>query len=226
MPNGNLFPCREMSMKQACRRVTAGLFSILILFGAFETESAGSDLAGRVLAEINLARTDPQAFVGFLRDFRSRFRGRSYRVPGSRDFVMTTEGVTAVDEAIRFLSRQKPLPSLAWSAGLAAAAAELVGEEGKSGATGHRGWRSGDPRQRIGRHGEWRGGIGESISYGPDEARLVVMQLIVDDGVPDRGHRRNLYRSSFAMGGVACGPHPVYGTMCVIDSAEWFREQK
>jgi uncharacterized protein YkwD len=185
---------------------------------------ARPDLAERVLPEINLARTDPQAYAGFIRNFRRQYQGNTYHLPGSRNVIMTTEGTRAVDEAIRFLSRQKPLPALARSEGLAAAAAELVSDEGESGVIGHRGGRSGDPRERIGRHGEWQGWIAENISYGPDEARLVVMQLIVDDGVPDRGHRKNFYSRDFRKAGVACGPHPVYRTMCVIDFAGGFRE--
>jgi len=42
-------------------------------------------------------------------------------------------------------------------------------------------------------------------------------QLIVDDGVADRGHREIVYSAELRFAGAACGPHPVYGTMCVID---------
>jgi uncharacterized protein YkwD len=185
---------------------------------------AGTNLAERVLPEINLARTDPRAYAGFIRNFRRQYQGTSYRLPGSHDVIMTAEGTRAVDEAISFLSRQQPLPALAWSEGLAAAAADLVRDEGESGAVGHRGGRSGNPRERIGRHGTWWGSIAENIGYGPDEARLVVMQLIIDDGVPDRGHRKNFFNRDFRKAGVACGTHPGYGNMCVVDFAGGFRE--
>jgi hypothetical protein len=54
---------------------------------------------------------------------------------------------------------------------------------------------------------------------------MIVMTLIVDQGVRDRGHRRNIFYRYFKVGGAACGPHARYGTMCVIDFAEGFVEK-
>ncbi len=65
-----------------------------------------------------------------------------------------------------------------------------------------------------------RGGdkyVAENIAYGPDEADLVVLQLIVDDGVADRGHRTIIYDGSYSYAGAACGGHAVYRHMCVIE---------
>jgi uncharacterized protein YkwD len=182
------------------------------------------DLAGQVLAEVNLARTSPRAYAGFLREFRGQFRGKYFVVPGSDTRMQTNEGVKAVDEAIKVLSRQKPLPPLAWSDGLAAAAAELVKEQGESGAIGHCGVQGPGMRERIHRHGKWNRESGESIGFGPNEARDMVIQMIVDDGVPDRGHRKNAFSTVFHTAGVACGPHPEFGNMCVIDFADQFKE--
>jgi uncharacterized protein YkwD len=47
----------------------------------------------------------------------------------------------------------------------------------------------------------------------------VVMNLIIDDGVPDRGHRKNIFSRAFATAGAACGPHSRFGNVCVIDFA-------
>ncbi|KAB0666065.1 CAP domain-containing protein [Oryzomonas japonica] len=181
-------------------------------------------LAGQVLGEINLARTAPRTYAAFLREFRNRFRGTYFLLPGSDTRMQTREGVKAVDEAIRYLSRQKPQPPLTWSAGLAAAAAELAEEQGRSGATGHTGLESHGMRERVDRHGKWSRQIAENIGYGPTEARNMVMQLIIDDGVPDRGHRKNTFSAVLRTAGVACGPHPSFGSMCVIDFADTFRE--
>src|SRR3546814_8101238 len=51
--------------------------------------------------------------------------------------IMTREGVAAVDEAIRDLRREGPLPTLAWSDPLARAAADHVAVQSRSGAVGH-----------------------------------------------------------------------------------------
>ena len=196
----------------------------LLLSLTAQASALDEHMARQVLDEINLARSAPRIYSGFLREFRSRFREKSYLLPGSTTWVKTSEGRGAVDEAIRFLSRQKPLPPLSWSDGLAAAAAELAVEQGISGATGHVGRQSGSLRERVERHGRWERQIGENIGYGPKSAREMVMQLIIDDGVKGRGHRNNFFAQSFTTAGVACGSHPHFDTMCVIDFSGGFRE--
>ena len=60
--------------------------------------------------------------------------------------------------------------------------------------------------------------IGENIAYGQySSARGMVINLIIDDGVQNRGHRKNQFDPTFAKAGVSCGSHPRYETMCVID---------
>lgn len=185
--------------------------------------SAEADLARQLLAETNLARTAPQRYANRLREFRKGFVGKAYRVPGTFNMVMTSEGTKALDEALRFLARQRPVPALSWSPGLAAAAADLVREQTASGETGH--GDAGGIRERIEGHGSWTATIGENISYGPDTARMVVMGLIIDDAVPNRGHRKNIFNRAFATAGAACGAHPLYRTICVMDFAGGFKER-
>lgn len=198
---------------------------MLILLLATGAEAATGDFGRQMLAETNVARTDPHRYAGYIKELRGYFVGKGYLTPGSAAMVITSEGVAALDEAIAFLSRQRPLPALSWSPGLARAAADLVREQAGSGATGHDGGKSGDIRQRIERHGTWTSGIAENIGYGPDTARLMVMELIIDDGVPDRGHRRNAFNATFTTAGAACGPHPLYRKMCVMEFAVGYRSK-
>ncbi|HEX9023120.1 MAG TPA: CAP domain-containing protein [Geobacteraceae bacterium] len=191
----------------------------LCLFLALPSFAVERGLSRQVVAEISLARKNPREYANYLKEFRGEFRGNAYLLPGKRAMVETREGVAAVDEAIRYLARQRPLPPLAWSARLAAAAGDLAGEEGASGAIGHHGRAAGGPVKRILRHGERPAAMGENIFYGRGDARLVVMSLIIDDGVPDRGHRKNIFSPAFTSAGAACGPHPRFGALCVIDFA-------
>jgi uncharacterized protein YkwD len=59
--------------------------------------------------------------------------------------------------------------------------------------------------------------VGETISFGPQDARTVIIDLVVDDGAPSRGHRQILLDDRFTVVGAACGPHTVYRYMCVLD---------
>ncbi len=197
---------------------------IVLLLSVTAAQASRGEMARELLAETNVARSDPARYVGYLKEMRGYFIGKGYRVPGSFNLVMTKEGVAAVDEAIAFLSRQRPISALSWSPGLARAAAELVREQAGSGATGHEGT-SGDLKQRIERFGAWQGSIAENIGYGPDTARRMVLELIVDDGVSDRGHRKNIFDPSFGTAGAACGPHPMYRNMCVIDFAVGYKSK-
>lgn len=183
------------------------------------------DFARQLLAETNVARTEPQRYAGYLRELRRHFEGKIYRAPGSVEMVVTVEGVAAVDDAIRFLEHQSPVPPLKWSPGLALAAADLVHEQAQTGDVGHTGHKSGDMERRIERHGSWQRRIAENVGYGPQTPRLMVMELIIDDNVPDRGHRKNIFGHAFTVAGAACGSHPVYRNMCVMDFAGAFQNK-
>ncbi|MBN8810932.1 MULTISPECIES: CAP domain-containing protein [unclassified Sphingomonas] len=173
-------------------------------------------LEAAVLTEINFARTRPRDYAERLRDYRKFFRGRIVRYPGNPDGLRTAEGTRAVDEAIRFLERQPPLEPIEPSALLARAARDHVREQGPSGRTGHISADGGNPRARVQRRvgGDY---VAEVITYGPPSAVEVVRQLIVDDAVPGRGHRRTLFAAEMRYAGIACGPHKGYRVMCVAD---------
>ena len=68
---------------------------IICVLLAFAAPAAAIDntLATQILAEINLARTEPRAYAGFVREFRRQFRGKYYLQPGSVVRVKTSEGV-------------------------------------------------------------------------------------------------------------------------------------
>ncbi|MDF7774027.1 CAP domain-containing protein [Sphingomonas sp. AOB5] len=194
---------------------------LLILLSALLAASAPPTpqitLETAVIAEINYARANPKAYANRLREYRKGFRGNTVYYPGNRDGLYTYEGVAAVDEAIRFLDRQTPLGPLRHAPLLARAARDHIDEQGPRGVTGHES-RNGDrAAQRVLKRG---GGtyVAENITYGPPSAAEVVRQLIVDDGVPGRGHRRVIYAGEFRFAGAACGGHRVYRHMCVIVS--------
>jgi uncharacterized protein YkwD len=177
-----------------------------------------------IVKEVNLARTNPGSYASWLRGTRQYYRGTQLRRPGEVP-IRTKEGLAAVDEAIRFLDKQKPVGSLALSRGLSLAARDLVAAQGASGDFGHKGPDGSTPSERIERHGQWESVIGENVAYGQRTARDVVAAFIVDDSVPGRGHRKNLFHAAFHVLGVDCGPHSTYGTTCAITFAGVFREK-
>jgi uncharacterized protein YkwD len=179
----------------------------------------------QVLVEMNLARTDPSGYARHIERQVRYFDGSLLRLPGEVA-LRTTEGAKAVREAAAALRGQSPLPALAASRGLSRAARDHVEDQGPRGRLGHSGSDGSDMTDRIERYGTWDGSVAENISYGSTTARDVVIGLLVDDGVPSRGHRANILSAKARFAGVACGRHTTYGTMCVIDFAGEYREAR
>jgi uncharacterized protein YkwD len=180
-------------------------------------------LAREIHEETNTARRDPFAYAEHLERMLPRFEENLLERPG-RAYLRTDEGPAAVREAIAALKGRHPLAPLRWSKGLTAAAADHVMDQGPIGGLEHRGTDGSDPAGRAGRYGRWIQGVAENIAYGENPAREVVIQLLVDDGVPDRGHRDNILDPGWGVAGIACGPHRRYQQMCVMDYAVRYEE--
>jgi hypothetical protein len=181
-----------------------------------------SELEQDVLAEINLARTAPGDYAAYVAAWRPYFEYKRLTLPG-KEPVRTAEGVAAVDDAVRFLEGAAAVGPLNPSRGMSAAARDHVTDMGPIGAIGHLGMDGSDTDERLSRYGDWASfkgeTIGEVICYGPTSAREIVIQLIVDDGVPSRAHRATLFEPTFRFAGVSCGPHAQFGSFCVVTFA-------
>jgi uncharacterized protein YkwD len=183
-----------------------------------------SPLENSVVREINMARTAPKDYASLLQQGKKYYDGKLLKLPRETP-ILTREGVGAVVEAIRFLHSMKSIYPLTPSKGMSLGAKDHVKDQGSSGASQHKGSDGSQPSDRVNRYGTWEKSIGENISYGSDKAQNIVMGLIIDDGVPGRGHRKNIFHSDFRVIGVACGPHPTFRTVCVITFAGGYKEK-
>jgi uncharacterized protein YkwD len=117
------------------------------------------------------------------------------------------------------------MPPLLPAKGLFFAAKDHANDTGPKGIAGHTGSDGSSAGQRINRYGEWNRGAGENISYGYNVGRDIVVQLLIDDGVPNRGHRNNILNKSFEYVGVAIGSHSIFTYLCVIDYANEYTDK-
>jgi uncharacterized protein YkwD len=179
-----------------------------------------------VLQELNRARTDPDGFAAQLEARLPHFRGNIFREPGAAVGVRTVEGASAVREAVRALRATRPLPPLRLSRGMSAGAADHVRDQGPPGGMGHAGRDRSSPAGRVSRYGRWFGAVSENIQYGrATNGHEVIADLLIDDGVADRGHRKNALDPVMHVAGIACGSHATYGQMCVIVHAVDYAER-
>ena len=168
---------------------------LMVLAGVARAEPG---LAPGVLAEINFIRTHPHDYAADLR------RG---------------EMTPATAEAIAFLESRPPAPPLRVETGLGASAASHAADQGRHDSFEHTGSDGSSPGERMRGEGVWAGLLAEEMSAGDMSAAGLVRQMIIDEDVPDRGHRNDLMDPTLKRAGVGCAPHPTYGTVCVVDLA-------
>jgi uncharacterized protein YkwD len=168
-----------------------------------------------ILDEINRLRASPSAYAGLV---------KKWRIPDETSYS-SEDAVRVLDEAVSELqSIRTERGELVLSRGLTRSAADHVHDSGGRGLVGHTGADGTSFRTRIERYGAWSGSSAENIAYGLKDPREVVIALLVDYGIKDRGHRKNLLNPFWRYVGISCGEHTVYGTMCVMDFAQSYRD--
>ncbi|MBE9060487.1 CAP domain-containing protein [cf. Phormidesmis sp. LEGE 11477] len=171
-----------------------------------------------IVAEHSRVRQNPQSYIPILEDYLASMDAQG-NIPGGCGHnctLLTHEGRPAVEEAIDFLRSQSPAGPVSKSSQVASVAKAHATDQ-VHGATGHNGSDGSSFFDRLNSFGIQSSGAGENIAYGPTTARDVIMSLIVDDGVPGRGHRTNIFADDWTVAGAGCGPHATFRTVCVIN---------
>lgn len=145
---------------------------------------------------LNLIRRDPQLF---LRTVLLNPKSEFYQSPPNRNSYYTS--------LIKDLQKQKPnrTPLLPDQLLFQSAFCHAL-NSGKTGYVGHdRKWNCKTSFR------------GECISYGFDDALDIIMQLLIDDGIPSLGHRSICLSSTYDQLGVSIQPHTAYSYNAVLD---------
>lgn len=172
-----------------------------------------------ILRELNEVRQDPQSLIPYLQAMIPKFNGNTYEEPGETP-MMTQEGSAVVNELITELQNTAPIGPLELEV-IMSDAAQIHVDDMKDG-TGHTGTDGSSPGDRVNRFGQWETTVGENISYGKEDPKEIVAQLMIDDGVANRGHRKNILNPAFHVVGIATGPHSTYDHQCVMVLAGGF----
>jgi uncharacterized protein YkwD len=144
---------------------------------------------------LNLARMYPKKFL--------KIELNNYKGPeGYREINKNDSYRKSLE---RTLKKLKPLPPVQSDSSLYATATCLVKEQGRTRRTGH---------TRIRCKKDY---YGECISYGMQSGKEIIMQLLIDKGVPNLGHRKICLHKEFNLIGIKHGSHKRYETMSVLD---------
>lgn len=167
-----------------------------------------TQLEKRVVLYINLVRINPELFCNTYLDnyvknlFEEtqtiKIQGRSY------DYKSLIKNENYHSTLYQTLKKQKPLNALAPDKHLFLYALCWAEEAGKLGVIGHN------------RKSCAKGNFAECCQYGYDEALLIVLDLLIDEGIPSFGHR-NIILGNYSKIGVSFRPHSDYDENTVID---------
>jgi hypothetical protein len=117
--------------------------------------------------------------IKYLQEMKPNFiSNNNYRYPGTNNVRKTVEGVEAVDEAIAFLQKQRPLSQLTLSPGLSNSCRDLclLGATGKDLNTVES---QSEAETRLAKYGNFSGRLFQNISLGNLPPKEVVASWII-----------------------------------------------
>ena len=179
-----------------------------------------------VLDELNRVRSNPQDYAAGLDREMQYYQGNLFRRPGDESALQTREGAAAMREAIRVLRQTKPMATLRPSPGMTLGARDHVKDQAPRGLMNHTGTDGSTAWDRVSRYGDWKSKISENMTFGPATPHDIVAALLIDDGIYDRGHRKNVLDPDVKTVGIACGPHKALRVMCDMVQAGGFVERQ
>ncbi|MDD4150255.1 MAG: CAP domain-containing protein [Bacteroidales bacterium] len=165
------------------------LLILLLLCSKLVSFAQLNDIEQEVFNEINRVRTNPEAFIPVIDEFLEFWDSDA-------------EEIAAANELKNELETMKPLKPLVFSSALYKSCKK-----------------HGDYVRKTGKFVHSNCDCGENIQYGNESAAFAVCDLLIDSGVPDRGHRRNILNPTFS-------EFAVYYIASVNDEIEFFFVQQ
>ncbi len=156
-----------------------------------------------MMDEVNLMRSNPAGYIPYIEQYKRDIQsGKSF---GS--------SLAVCDELIAELRRTPPLSILKPTPCIYNAAKKHGLDQKARGSTGHDGSDGSWPWDRVKRECTQMTDGNENLVGGPADVREAVILLLVDDGIPSRGHRKTLlnkdweYAAMYKIGKVGFMPN-------------------
>lgn len=172
-----------------------------------------SERARQMIKEINLVRTNPQAYIQEVQAYREQVKNTEFS-----DSNYATEQLRAIDDLIRELQIMSPMATLLPRLTLHKTAQKHGMEILTNDRPSHVGSDGSYPWDRITRDDPALEDGNENLVGGPENVKESLMLLLVDASIPGYGHRRALLNPTWKY--VACyeigtvGGTPNYWVQC------------
>lgn len=171
------------------------------------------EFRNNIIAELNLMRSNPQAYSEKIKNYIQYFKGKVLRLPGITG-LMTNEGESAFKEASEFLEKAAKMKPFKYNPGLTHVAHDFMKEieqyedldEAKKI----------DIQAIIDKYGYFSGEYKHSTDFGSSTPEMIASTLIVDDGDKEREMRKVLFNERYCEIGVSTGNHHTYNYCTVL----------
>jgi len=170
---------------------------VSILFILF-SYSISAQEDSKLLNLVNICRTQPKEFLN------------NYVLPYLE--MHKEENTNYAKSLIRELKTMKPISALKETPDLKRMALDYATYMGTKGFVGHK-----QTDARFKANSVQYEFLGENCSYGFDQSLDILMQLLIDDGESDLGHRKNILNPNFQYIGIAIAPHKKLTWNCVME---------
>jgi len=172
-----------------------------------------------------MARTQPRVYAEHLLELVPFFSENS----GGVSFVCEQlhaddrlkDGVAGIKELIKFLENRPPCGALALEKGLSLSGMELCELQGSKGLEGLDGETDEQRKQRFFSYSKPKDGkMTQVLNYGAFQPVHVTLQLLLDDGRPDRLRRGDVLNPEWEVVGIHGGKHSKKLFMAVLIFAQ------
>ena len=176
-----------------------------------------SSLKESIITEHNRLRQNPKKYIPILEQHIHYFNKNLFRKPGTNTAIITQEGPIALQNAIEFLRKQKPIFPLTYDIPLSNASQSHADDISLNGIDGPIGSDGKSNEDRVNNYVKWDNAIAENIDFGNRTAEDVMLSLLIDDGDEERVHRNVMFNKQLKYFGVGVSEHKEYGVCVVID---------
>ena len=168
-----------------------------------------------IIKEINSLRRSPNTYANKILKYKSYFKGKMLKIPGSNINIKTEEGPEAYEEAAQFLKNEIAVEEMIPSKGLTKIAEDYL-EKAKNTDPYEIG--EIDIDDIVDKYGTFLGNLNRAMEFGATTPEQVVINLIVNDGDKTRCQRESLLNKNLKKIGVATGSHQQFDKCTVIVS--------